>query len=126
MIAVLQSQNTPPKTFPTTGQDASLSGLQNILKGYQCGTVYKPIYLEAQAAAAVAIYLRAGQTPPAALTNGTTKDTEANADVASVLLAPVWVTSANLASTVVKDGAVDKSELCIAEVAAACTAAGIS
>ena len=28
------------------------SGLQNILKGYQCGTVYKPITAEAQAAAA--------------------------------------------------------------------------
>jgi D-xylose transport system substrate-binding protein len=126
VIAVLQSQNTPPKTFPTTGQDASLSGLQNILKGYQCGTVYKPIYLEAQAAAAVAIYLRAGQTPPAALTNGTVKDTEANADVSSVLLAPVWVTTANLASTVVKDEAVKKSDLCIAEVASACTAAGVS
>ncbi len=126
VISVLQSQNTPPKTFPTTGQDASLSGLQNILKGYQCGTVYKPIYLEAQAAAAVAIYLRAGQTPPAALTNGKTTDSDAGTDVASVLLAPVWVTSANMASTVVKDQAVKVSDLCISEVASACTAAGIS
>ena len=64
VIAVLQKDKIPPKTFPTTGQDASPSGLQNILKGYQCGTVYKPIYLEAQAAAALAMYLRAGQTPP--------------------------------------------------------------
>jgi D-xylose transport system substrate-binding protein len=126
VISVLQKQNIPAKTFPTTGQDASLSGLQNILKGYQCGTVYKPIYLEAQAAAAAAIYLRAGQTPPAALTNGKTKDTDAGTDVPSVLLTPVWVTSSNLASTVVKDEAVKKTDLCIPEVAAACTAAGIS
>ena len=126
VISVLQSQNVPAKTFPTTGQDASLSGLQNILKGYQCGTVYKPIYLEAQAAAAVAIYLRAGQTPPAALTNGTVKDTDAGTDVRSALLTPVWVTTANLASTVVKDEAVKKTDLCINEVASACTAAGIS
>ncbi|MEY2455520.1 MAG: D-xylose transport system substrate-binding protein, partial [Acidimicrobiaceae bacterium] len=42
VIASLQKLNIPPKTIPTTGQDASLSGLQNILKGYQCGTVYKP------------------------------------------------------------------------------------
>ena len=76
----------PPKTFPTTGQDASPSGLQNILKGYQCGTVYKPIYLEAQAAAALALYLRAGEKPPAALVNGTTPDSDGEADVASVLL----------------------------------------
>jgi len=64
VIAALQKNNIPAKKFPTTGQDASLSGLQNILKGYQCGTVYKPIYLEAQGAAAIALYLRAGKTPP--------------------------------------------------------------
>jgi D-xylose transport system substrate-binding protein len=125
VISSLQKLNIPAKKFPTTGQDASLSGLQNILKGYQCGTVYKAIYQEAQAAVAVALYLRAGQTPPAALVNGTTKDSTANTDVPSVLLTPVWVTTANMASTVVKDAAVTKSDLCIAAVAAACTAAGI-
>ncbi len=125
VIAVLQKQNTPAKRFPTTGQDASTPGLQNILKGYQCGTVYKPIYLEAQAAAAAAIYLRAGKELPAGLANGTTRDTDANADVQSVLLTPVWVTSANMASTVVKDGAVTVTELCIPEVATACKDAGI-
>ena len=114
------------KTFPTTGQDASLPGLQNILKNYQCGTVYKAVYLEAQAAAAAALYLRAGQTAPSALVNGTTKDSTANADVQSVLLTPVWVTSQNMASTVVKDGAVKASDLCIAAVASACSANGIS
>ncbi|MEA2842679.1 MAG: D-xylose transport system substrate-binding protein [Actinomycetota bacterium] len=126
VIAVLQKQNVQPKKFPTTGQDASTSGLQNILKGFQCGTVYKPIYLEAQAAAAAAIYLRAGKTLPAGLGNGTTKDTTANTDVQSVLLTPVWVTTANMGSTVVKDGAVKVSELCIPEVATACKDAGIS
>ncbi|HEX3541542.1 MAG TPA: substrate-binding domain-containing protein [Acidimicrobiales bacterium] len=126
VIASLQKANIPAKHFPTTGQDASLSGLQNILKGYQCGTVYKPIYLEAQGAAAVALYLRAGMTPPTGLTNGTTKDATANADVPSVLLTPVWVTTANMESTVVKDGAVKVSDLCITAVASACSAAGIS
>ena len=99
VIAYLQQKGIKPKTFPTTGQDASLPGLQNILKGYQCGTVYKPIYLEAQAAAALALYLRAGQSPPAALANGTTRDTTANADVASSLQTPIWVTTQNMAST---------------------------
>jgi D-xylose transport system substrate-binding protein len=125
VIAVLQRLNTPAKTFPTTGQDASLPGLQNILKGYQCGTVYKPIYLEAQAAAAVAIYVRAGQKPPAALVNGTTQDSTANTKVPSVLLTPVWVTTANMADTVVKDGSVKVSDLCVSAVASACTAANI-
>ncbi len=126
VIAYLQSKSVQPNTFPTTGQDASLPGLQNILKGYQCGTVYKPIYLEAQAAAAIAIYLRAGQTPPSALQNGTTQDSQANASVPSVLLTPIWVTSQNMESTVVKDGFRKASDICISAVASACTTAGIS
>lgn len=125
VIAYLQGQKIPAMTFPTTGQDASLSGLQNILKGYQCGTVYKPIYLEAQAAAAAAIYLRAGEEVPEGLVNGTTADDTAGTDVASILLTPLWVTAENMADTVVKDGAVKVEELCIAEVKEACTAAGI-
>jgi D-xylose transport system substrate-binding protein len=125
VIAQLQKLNIKPKTFPTTGQDASLSGLQNILKGYQCGTVYKPVYLEAQAAAAAALFLRAGQAIPAALANGTTRDSTANTDVKSALLTPVWVTGDNMAATVVKDKAVKVSDLCVSAVAAACTAAGI-
>ena len=64
VIAVLKKNKIPAKTFPTTGQDASLPGLQNILTGYQCGTVYKPIYLEAQAAAAQAPDRRAGCDHP--------------------------------------------------------------
>ena len=125
VIAYLQSRQIPSNTFPTTGQDASLPGLQNILKGYQCGTVYKPIYLEAQAAAAIALYLRAGQAAPASLVNGTTQDSTAKTDVRSSLLTPVWVTNSNLAATVVKDGAIKTSDLCISQLANACKAAGI-
>ena len=125
VIAVLKKNGTPAKKFPTTGQDASLPGLQNILTGYQCGTVYKPVYLEAQAAAAVALYLRAGQKPPSSLVAATTKDTVLNKDVASVYTTPVWVTSHNMADTVVKDGAVKVADLCTGEVATACTGAGI-
>jgi D-xylose transport system substrate-binding protein len=126
IIHYLQNQGVKPKTFPTTGQDASLVGLQNILTGYQCGTVYKPIYLEAQGAAALAVYLRAGQKPPATLANGTTQDTKQNVTVPSVLLTPVWVTVSNLGSTVVADKSVPAAQLCAGQYASACTAAGIS
>jgi D-xylose transport system substrate-binding protein len=126
VISYLESKQIQPKTFPTTGQDASLPGLQNILKGYQCGTVYKPIYLEAQATAAQALYLRAGQAPPAALVNGSVNDSKANAAVPSVLLTPVWVTTQNMEATVVKDGFQPASAICISQITAACTAAGIS
>lgn len=128
VITVLKNAQIPAKTVPVTGQDATLQGLQNILAGYQCGTVYKSILLEAQAAAALALYVHAGVTPPSGLINGTTKDTGANPniDVSSVLLTPVWVTTQNMASTVVADNFVPKNQLCAASFASMCSAAGIS
>ena len=126
IIHYLQGQGIKAKTFPTTGQDATLTGLQNILTGYQCGTVYKPIYLEAQAAAALALYVRAGQTPPSSLVNGSTADTSANVTVPSVLLSPEWVTTSNMNSTVIADKFVPASQLCAGSFATACTTAGIS
>jgi D-xylose transport system substrate-binding protein len=127
IITYLKSQlHVAAKTFPITGQDATLDGLQNILSGYQCGTAYKPIYLEAQAAAALAIYLRAGVKPPAALVNSSTTDTVAKVAVPSVLLTPEWVTTANMKSTVIADKFVTAKQLCTSAYASACKAAGIS
>jgi D-xylose transport system substrate-binding protein len=126
VISYLKTLKVPPKTFPTTGQDATLTGLQNVLAGYQCGTVYKAIYLEAQAAAALAVYLASGTEPPAALVNGKTPDSTGKVDVASILLTPIWVTAANMNQTVVTDGFVDKAKLCAADLAEQCKAAGIA
>jgi D-xylose transport system substrate-binding protein len=126
IITYLQSLHVKPKSFPTTGQDAQLTGLQNVLAGYQCGTVYKPIYLEAQAAVSLALYLRAGVKPPAKLANGTTKDTTAGVSVPSVLETPKWVTPQNMNSTVVKDKFVPAAQLCAGSFASDCTAAGIT
>jgi D-xylose transport system substrate-binding protein len=126
VIAVLKNKGVKPNTFPTTGQDAQVSGLQNILAGYQCGTVYKPIYLEAQASAALALYLRAGMTPPDALINGTTNDYKQKKDVPSVLLTPLWVTTDNMADTVIADNFVTAGDLCTGAYKAKCKAAGIS
>ena len=127
IIHYLQTKGVKAKTFPVTGQDATLVGLQNILAGYQCGTVYKPIYLEAQAAAALAMYLRAGATPPSSLANGTHQGHRPRAsDVPSVLLTPQWVTPSNMNATVIADNFVPASQLCTAKYKAACKAAGIS
>ena len=46
---------------PVTGQDASVEGLQNILTGDQCMTVYKAVEKEANAAAELAISLINGE-----------------------------------------------------------------
>ncbi|MDQ1691506.1 MAG: D-xylose transport system substrate-binding protein [Pseudonocardiales bacterium] len=107
---------------PVTGQDATVGGLQNILSGDQCMTVYKPIKDEANGLANLAISLLKGE---AGKTNGTTKDTQGNRDVPSLLLTPVAITKANIKKPV-DDGFVKASELCTAAYAAACKTAGIS
>ena len=112
IIANLQSKGLKPKTMPFTGQDASLVGFHNVISGYQCGTVYKPIWLEAQATVALAVYLRAGIKPPAGLANGTTTDTVTHAKVSSVLLTATWVTADKIQSTVIKDKVIKASDLC--------------
>ena len=52
--------------IPVTGQDATLQGVQNIVAGDQCMTVYKAIKKEADAAAKLAIALAKGETPDGA------------------------------------------------------------
>jgi D-xylose transport system substrate-binding protein len=120
IIAYLESRGVKPRTFPTTGLDATLAGLQNVLAGYQCGTVYKPIYLEAEAAAALAIYLWAGVTPPVTLLNWTVTDPQTSVSVPSVLLTPEWITTANMNSTVIADKYVTTSRLCAGSYASLC------
>ena len=126
IITYLQRLHVKPNTFPVTGQDATLIGLQNILAGYQCGTVYKPVFQEAQAAVAIAMYLRAGKHPPSSLVNGTTEDSQTSTKVPSVLLTPKWVTPTNMASTVIADQFVPAQQLCVGSYAAACKTAGIN
>lgn len=125
VIAVLLKNKVKAETFPTTGQDAAPTGLQNILKGYQCGTVYKLPYAEPQAAAALALYLRAGKTPPSTLVNATTRDTTLNADIKSVYTKPVWVTKDNMADTVIKDNVIPLKQICGGKMAQVCKDNGI-
>jgi D-xylose transport system substrate-binding protein len=64
-------------------------------------------------------------TPPATLANATTMDSVLKQAIKSVYTTPLWVTPANMAATVVKDGAVKVTALCAGATASACTAAGI-
>jgi D-xylose transport system substrate-binding protein len=126
VIAALKQAGTPAKKIPTTGQDATAEGMAFVLQGWQCGSVYKPVYIEAQAAVALATYLRAGQTPPASLLNGTTTDPKNAATTEpAVLLTPYWVTTANMEDTVIKDKFIDVAKLCAAVGADVCTANNI-
>jgi len=126
VITDLKAAGKAAKTVPTTGQDATLQGMEYVLQGWQCGSVYKPIYLEAQAAVALATYLRAGQTPPAGLLNGSTTDpTNSATTEPAVLLTPVWVDATNMEATVITDKFVSVTDLCNAVGASVCTTDGI-
>lgn len=120
VINVLKKNNLNGKV-PVTGQDATVQGLQNILNGDQCMTVYKAIKKEADAAAELAIALAKGEKKD---TGKTVKDTEGNRDVPAVLLEPEAITKENV-KKVVDDGFVTKAELCTGAFAAKCTEAGI-
>ncbi len=128
VIGVLKNAGVGPKKIPTTGQDATLQGMQWILQGYQCGSVYKPVYQEAQDAVAIATYLRAGKTPPSSLVNSTTTPPSGVTGTSqpASLLTPLWVTASNMNATVIKDQFISASALCTAVGASACSSAGIT
>jgi D-xylose transport system substrate-binding protein len=111
--AVVQAlQSRGGAGIPVTGQDATVEGLQNIVQGYQCMTVYKAIVQEAQAAAELAVALRDGEAPEADATvdNG-------SKEVDSVLLEPTAVTIDNIMDTVVADDFRTVEEICSGGVA---------
>ncbi len=119
-IAILQKNGVAGKV-PVTGQDATVQGLQDVLAGTQCMTVYKSAKQEAGALADLAIGLTKGEKGD---TTGTVKDTEGNRDVPSVLLDPVSVTKDNV-KAVIDDGGQKAADVCKG-FEKQCAAAGIS
>lgn len=119
VIAALRTQKLNGKV-PVTGQDATPTGIQNILAGDQVMTVYKPIAKEAQATAQLVAALSNG-TDPGSLVNGQT-DLKGGGKVASVLLTPIAVDKNNVEQTVIADGFVNKEQVCqgTAEKSAVC------
>jgi D-xylose transport system substrate-binding protein len=119
-ISILEG-NGRAGDVPVTGQDATVEGLQNILAGTQCMTVYKSATLEANALADAAIALVNGED---AETTATTKDSESGREVPSILLTPVAITVANVGD-VIDDGGQKLEDVCTADFADACAAAGL-
>ena len=99
------------KSVPLTGQDATPTGVQFILAGWQSGTVYKSVRKEANAAAAAAIAIIKGKKVPGV--NGKVSGTK------SVLLTPVWITKKNY-TLLFKEGFLKKSQVCVGEYAKFC------
>ncbi|HXR67218.1 MAG TPA: substrate-binding domain-containing protein [Dermatophilaceae bacterium] len=100
---------------PVSGQDASIAGLQNVLLGKQTGTVYKQVSLEAKAASDLAIQLLKGKKPTA----NKTLYGKPFVAVTPVAVGPKEV------ETVVTNGDAKASDICTADVAAACATYGV-
>lgn len=100
------------KPIPVTGQDATPTGVQFILAGWQSGTVYKSVRKEANAAAAAAIAIIKKKPVPGV--NGKISGTK------SILLTPVWITKKNY-KLLFTDGFLKRSQVCIGQYKKYCT-----
>jgi D-xylose transport system substrate-binding protein len=120
-IAILKKNGVAGKV-PVTGQDATVQGLQNVLDGSQCMTVYKSAKEEAGALATLAIGLTKGEKGAA---TGSVKDEKGGRDVPSVLLTPKSIDKATV-KDVITDGGATKEEVCTGAYAKLCTENGVS
>jgi D-xylose transport system substrate-binding protein len=109
VIASLKAHGLSP--IPLTGQDATPTGVQFILAGWQSGTVYKSVRKEANAAAAAAIAIVKGKAVPGV--NGKVSGTK------SILLTPVWITKANY-KLLFKEGFLKRGQVCNGQYAKYC------
>lgn len=124
VITVLQKNGLNGKV-PVTGQDATLAGLQSILRGDQTMTVFKAIKLEADAAAKLAALAAAGKTSEAdAYAKDVTTDPKSGRQIKSVLLTPEAV-GKDKVKEVVDQGYVTAAQLCTPDIAAECAKLGI-
>jgi D-xylose transport system substrate-binding protein len=117
-ISALKQRKLPQ--IPVTGQDATLQGIQNIVNGDQCMTVYKAIKKEADAAAKIAIALAKGETPDVSgtINNG-------SKDVPSQFETPVAVTKDNIKDYLGQPDFPKKEEICAGKLASKCQELGL-
>jgi D-xylose transport system substrate-binding protein len=118
-ISALKQRKLPQ--IPVTGQDATLEGIQNIINGDQCMTVYKAIKKETDAAAKLAISLIKGQ-PPSGVTAKVNNETR---DVPAILLEPVAVTKKNIKDYLGEPDFPKKEDICAGKVASKCSSVGL-
>jgi D-xylose transport system substrate-binding protein len=120
-IATLKQHH---QQIPVTGQDATVQGIQYILTGDQCLTIFKDVKKEAQAAAELAIALINGDTAKAnSLATGSLHDPENGRDIPSVLLTPDVITK-DTVKKVIDAGALTKEQICKG-IESACQSAGL-
>lgn len=105
-----------------SGQDASAIGLQHILDGDQCFTIYKPSSAEADPAVKAIAQLANGQAPD---THGVTiEDPVTHKQVPAILATPIAVTIKNVAMPI-NDQYTPKSSVCTGKYVALCAKNGV-
>jgi D-xylose transport system substrate-binding protein len=120
VIGALKNQNLAGKVA-VSGQDATAQGLQHILKGDQCFSIYKPSKLEAIPAIDAIATIVTGGLPK---TNGQVQDPVTKKQVPSILATPVAITKDNVADPI-NDGYTPKDQVCTGSYASLCTKAGV-
>ncbi|MGK5685475.1 sugar ABC transporter substrate-binding protein [Actinoplanes sp. URMC 104] len=121
IIEVLRKRGLSGKV-PVTGQDATVEGLQNILTGEQCMTVYKDTKDEAVNAARIATQLFKNQKPAV---SGTLKDPESGAYIPFTGLPPQPITLDNINDVVTVDKFIAQADLCKGKYLALCKQHGV-
>ena len=121
-IGTLKQHNVK---VPITGQDATIQGIQYILQGEQCLTIFKNVSLEAAAASKLAIALAKGDSATAkSIATGSLKDPKNGRTIPSLLLPAQVITKSNI-NVVIKAGALTAAQICTGSIKALCTTAGI-
>ena len=121
VITDLKRQNLNGKVA-VSGQDATAEGLQHILDGDQCFTIYKPSVGEAEPAIKAIAQLANGEVPE---TTATVTDPQTNKPVPSILATPTAITIDNVADPI-NDQYTPKNTVCTGSYAAKCTQAGVN
>jgi D-xylose transport system substrate-binding protein len=110
VIAALHQVGLDGKVL-VTGQDAQVSGIRNILLGTQSMTVYKPIKKLADSVGRLVAAISNG-TDTSSIANQKVANPNGTAQIPSVLNDVVEVDITNIASTVIADGFVSKTDVC--------------
>ena len=109
VIAALRVQRMNGQVL-VTGQDATVTGIQNILMGDQAMTVYKPIIEEAKATAQLIVALNQGEDASALINSST--EVVGGRQIPSILAAPLVVDRNNVEETVIADGFLTLAQIC--------------
>jgi D-xylose transport system substrate-binding protein len=90
-----------------TGQNAEVQACQNVVNRRQSMTVYKPLKLEAETAAGLAMKIAKGEK----IDFGSKTINNGLIEVTSLLIDPISVDASNMKSTVIADGFLKESEV---------------